>query len=273
MVERNDYPPGTPCWVDTLQPDPEAAVRFYGDLFGWTFEGPGPMPDPAGRYFVARLRGRDVAGIGTQPMPGSPSTWTTYVSVESADETAKKVKAAGGKVVQEPFDVAPAGRIGVLADPAGAVFGAWEPRDRKGAEIVTDIDAWAMSSLETPDPEGAKEFYGAAFGWKAEALKMNGNELTLWRLPGYVGGTPEQPVPRDVVAVMMKQKGGGPSGEGPPAWMVGFWVSDADGTVEKAKELGGKVVMPPFDIPRFRQAVLADPQGAVFSVSSHRVKK
>jgi hypothetical protein len=68
MVERNDYPPGVPCWVDTLQPDVDGAMRFYGDLMGWTFEGPGEMPDvPSGRYYVARLRGRDVAGIGTRP--------------------------------------------------------------------------------------------------------------------------------------------------------------------------------------------------------------
>jgi predicted enzyme related to lactoylglutathione lyase len=52
-----------------------------------------------------------------------------------------------------------------------------------------------MSSLNTPDTEGSKAFYGAVFGWKPEPLKMNGNELTLWRLPGFVGGRPEQPVP------------------------------------------------------------------------------
>jgi predicted enzyme related to lactoylglutathione lyase len=270
MTERDDYPPGVPCWVDTLQPDPQAAVRFYGDLMGWTFEGPGTMPgDPPGQYFVARLRGRDVAGVGTQPSKGAPPapTWNTYVSVESADDTAKKAASAGGKVVREPFDVLPAGRMAVLADPAGAVFCAWEPRDRQGAQLVSELGAWAMSSLVTPDPEGAKTFYGAVFGWKAEPMKMNGDELTLWRRPGFVGGTSEQPVPRDVVAVMMRMKPGAPGGDGPPNWLVGFWVPDADATVEQTKKLGGKVVVPPFEIPRFRQAILADPQGAVFSVS------
>jgi uncharacterized protein len=87
-------------------------------------------------------------------------------------------------------------------------------------------------------------------------------------MPGYVGGTPEQPVARDVIAVMMPMKPGGPAGGGPPSWLAAFWVPDADATADKAKKLGGKVIAPPFDIPRFRQAVLADPQGAVFSVSS-----
>jgi predicted enzyme related to lactoylglutathione lyase len=262
MSERDEYPPGVPCWVDTLQPDPDAAVRFYGDLMGWTFAGPGEMPgEPAGRYFVARFRGRDVAGVGSQPVRGAPVVWSTYVSVASADDTAKKVESAGGKVLAKPFDVPPAGRDAVFADPAGAVFGAWEPRDRKGAQYVTEPGGWSMSILNPPDTKGAKVFYGAVFGWNTESMDMNGQELTLWRLPGYVGGEPEQPVPRDVVAVMM-------AGGGPPNWAVDFRVPDADAAVEKAKSLRARVLAPPFDIPRFRQAVLADPQGAVFSVSS-----
>ena len=274
MVERNDYPPGVPCWVDTLQPDPRATMRFYEDVMGWTFEGPGPMPgNPPGDYYIAKLRGREVAGVGTQPMPGAPSTWNTYVAVESADDAAKKVKPAGGKVVREPFDVPPAGRVAVCTDPADAVFCLWEAGDRAGAQAISEIGAWAMSSLSTPDPEGAKKFYAAVFGWKSEAMKMNGGEITLFRQPGFVGGPPEQPVPRDVVAVMMPAKAGSASGGGPPSWLVGFWVPDADATIEKTKKLGGKVVMPATDIPRFRYAILADPQGAVFSVSEPKREK
>ena len=66
MSERDQYPAGVPCWVETLQPDPQAALDFYGPLFDWEFAGPGPVPgDPPGKYFVARVRGRDVAGIGS----------------------------------------------------------------------------------------------------------------------------------------------------------------------------------------------------------------
>ncbi|HEY3172315.1 MAG TPA: VOC family protein [Thermoanaerobaculia bacterium] len=270
MVERNDYPPGVPCWVDTLQPDPDAAVRFYGDLFGWTFAGPGSMPgDPAGRYFVARLRGRDVAGVGMQPVAGAQPAivWNTSICVESADDTAKKVKGAGGRVVREPFDVLPAGRMAVLADRAGAFFCAWEPRDRKGAQLVNEPGAWSMSVLHTHDPEGSKAFYGAVFGWKAETMDMGGGEFTLWRLPGYVGGEPEQPVPRDVVGVMLRMGRGGIPDDVPPHWRVDFWVHDADGTAEEARKLGGKIVAAPFDIAGFRQAVLADPHGSMFTVS------
>jgi hypothetical protein len=275
MSERNDYPPGVPCWVDTLQPDVDAAARFYGDLMGWTFAGAGAMPgDPPGRYFVAQFRGRDVAGVGSQPSPGGapamPVVWNTYVCTASADDTERGVKRAGGKVLREPFDVPPAGRVAVVADPAGAVLCAWEPRDRKGAQLVNEPGSWSMSILQTRDPEGAKVFYRAMFGWETETMEMGGGELTLWRLPGYVGGEPEQPVPRDNVAVMVQMGRGGVPDEGPPRWAVDFRVADADAVADKAKKLGGKIVAPPFDIPRFRQAVLADPQGAVFSVSSSK---
>jgi predicted enzyme related to lactoylglutathione lyase len=63
MKAQVTYPPGVPCWVETLAADPEAAAAFYTELFGWEIVGPGPMSDPDGRFYVARVGGRDVAGI------------------------------------------------------------------------------------------------------------------------------------------------------------------------------------------------------------------
>jgi uncharacterized protein len=122
MPERDGYIPGVPCWVDTSQPHPEAAIDFYSGLFGWEFENVLP-PDSPGKYFVARLRGGDVAAVGSIPeaLP-HVAMWNTYVWVDSADETAAKVRAAAGGVVMEPFDVTGAGRMAVFSDPEGAVF-------------------------------------------------------------------------------------------------------------------------------------------------------
>ena len=122
MLERDGYMPGVPCWVDTGQPDPEAAVSFYGGLFGWNFVDVMPAGS-GGKYFIARLRGRDVAAVGSQPEGGPPmAVWNTYVWVDSADEAASNVKDAGGRVLTEPFDVMTAGRMAVCADPEGAAF-------------------------------------------------------------------------------------------------------------------------------------------------------
>jgi hypothetical protein len=273
MSERSDYPEGVPCWVDTLQPDVEAAKRFYGDLFGWSFTGPGVLPgDPPGDYYVAQLRGRDVAGIASQPSRGAPTVpvWNTHIAVESADKAAKKVKREGGRVVVEPFDALPAGRMAAMTDPAGASFCVWEGKDRKGAQIVNDIGAWAMSTLTTPDLKGAQAFYGAVFGWRSETMEMGESEITLWCLPGYVGGEPEQPVRRDVVAVMMPMTEDYSASSPHAHWGVAFWVTDTDSTVGKATKIGGKIIVQPYDIPGFRQAILADPQGATVTVASKK---
>jgi predicted enzyme related to lactoylglutathione lyase len=264
MSQRDTYEPGVPCWVDTLGPDPDAAMAFYTGVFGWEFAGPGAMPgDPPGRYFVARLRGRDVAGVGSRA-PGAPPApgWNTYVAVQSATETAAKAREAGGAVLVEPFDAEPAGRAAVLADPTGAAVCVWEALERKGAQLVNEPGAWSMSQLSTPDPERAAGFYGAVFGWTTETVGAGESAMTLFRLPGYVGGEPEQPVSREVIAAMT------PSGGGPAGWSADFWVRDVDAAAAKAAELGGAAVVPAFDHPFGRTAVLADPHGVSFSVST-----
>src|SRR5205807_4383367 len=130
-----------PCWVDTSQPDPDAAVGFYRGLFGWEFEDVMPPGSP-GKYFIGRIRGGDVAGVGSQPEGGPPmATWNTYVWVDSADETASKGRQAGGQVVSEPFDVMDAGRMAVFSDPEGAVFCVWQPKENRGARIGNEHGA------------------------------------------------------------------------------------------------------------------------------------
>jgi len=269
MSLRDAYEPGVPCWVATLQPDVEAAGKFYAGLFGWELVG--SDADPAGQRdsLVGRLRGRDIAGIVPLPPmmdPAPAPEWTTYVRVDDVRETAQTVRSAGGRVILEHFDAAPAGRLGVMADPAGAVFGVWEPQARQGAQTVNEPGAWAMSALDTADPEGAAAFYAAVFGWTTETFVMGDLEATMFRLPGYVGGEPEQPVSREVVATMTSQPSG--QGDAPAQWRVDFWVSDVDAAAATAAELGGTVVMEPFDMPIGRSAVLADPAGAAFSVTS-----
>jgi uncharacterized protein len=196
-----------------------------------------------------------------------PPGWTTYIAVDNVDEMIDDVRDAGGTVVQEPVDAAPAGRLAIAADPAGAVFGLWQAGRRAGAQLVNTPSAWAMSLLSTPDPEGAQAFYGRVFGWQAEAFADGGPGISLFRLPGYVGGEPEQPVPRDVVAAMMAV----PDGTADALWNVDFWIADAETAAAATPELGGNVLVPPHDAPPFRRTVLAAPDGAAFSVSQLRL--
>jgi uncharacterized protein len=276
MLERDGYLPGVPCWVDTSQPDPEAAVAFYSGLFGWEFEDAMP-PGSAGRYFIARLRGGDVAAVGSQPESGPPTpAWNTYVWVENADEAAAKVLASGGRVLMEPFDVMDAGRMAVFADPEGAAFCVWQAKAHRGAQIVNEPGSLNFNSLNTRDAERAKSFYGSLFGWQSLGL---GSNAEMWRLPGYgeflersdpglrermaASGAPEGF--EDVVSAL------NPIGENQPDtpahWSVTFAVDDADATAARAAELGGKVLVQPFDAPWVRTTVISDPQGATFIAS------
>ncbi len=171
MPERDGYIPGVPCWIDTSQPDPEAALPFYRGLFGWEFED--VMPGGSdGAYLIGRIRGGDVAAVSSIPEGAPPmAMWNTYVWVDNADETAARARAAGGAVIMEPFDVLDAGRMAVLADPEGAVFCAWQAKNHKGAQVVNEHGSLNFNGLATRDPEAAKAFYGAVFGWQTLAMQ------------------------------------------------------------------------------------------------------
>ncbi len=256
------YPPGVPCWVETLHPDPRAALAFYHALFGWDASGPGAMPQ-GGEYYVARLHGDDVAGIATLPPDGSAEPqWTTYVRVDGLEETVARLVAAGGSVIVDPVEAQPAGRLAIVATPAGASFGLWEPAERRGAQRINEPGAWAMSSLRARNLEATLPFFATVFNWVAEPFDLGGAKGALLRLPGYVGGLPQQPVPRDVVAVAVSD----PSLDA-DHWSVDFWVDDVDAAVERVAGSGGTVVVPPFESAGFERAVIACPAGAIFTIS------
>lgn len=257
MSQRDNYPAGVPCWVETFQPDVDAAVAFYGGVMGWDMAGPGPLAG-GGRFYVARLRGLDVAGIGSAPGPDVTTAWLTSIAVADVDAALESVVAAGGSVVMGAFDAAPAGRGAVVADPAGAVHGLWEGSARAGAQLINEPGAWAMSQLSTPDPGTAAGFYTAAYGWTTQTFGSGDGAATLFRLPGYVGGLPQQPVSREVVAAMVH-------GSGPAQWSPNFWVLDATATERAATEHGATTVVPAFPTPAGSTVVMVDPQGALFS--------
>jgi uncharacterized protein len=278
MAEQDRYIPGVPCWVDTSQPNPDAAVDFYSGLFGWEFENVMP-PDAPGKYCIARLDGGDVAAVGSQPEGAPPmAVWNTYVWVQSADETAAKAREACGSVLMEPFDVMDAGRMAVLSDPDGAAFCAWQAKQHRGAQVVNLAGSLNFNGLATRDPDSAKAFYRSVFGW--ETLALPGG-VEMWTLPGYgdflersnsklreqmaEAGAP--PGFEDVVASLNPI----PDHEADvaPHWSVTFAVEDADATAARAAELGGKVLAAPFDAPWVRMTVLSDPQGATFIASKY----
>jgi predicted enzyme related to lactoylglutathione lyase len=262
---RDRYLDGVPCFVDTAQPDVEAAQRFYGGLFGWEFDE--RMP---GSYWMATLDGLDVAGMAKQP----EASWNTYIQVASADQATADAIQLGAQVLVPPFDVGTAGRMSVIADPTGATFCTWEPREHHGAQLVNAAGSWNWSDLYTPDPSLAEPFYRALFGWEETAVSFGETSATMWRRPGY-GDLLEA---RNPGTRKMHEDAGAPEGftdavgwllqdDGPSRWAVTFSVDDTDAGAARAAELGGEVVVAPYDSGPTRVAQIRDPQGVMFTIS------
>jgi hypothetical protein len=283
MLARNGYPPGVPCWVDLVQDDVDATMAFYGDLFGWTFEIRTPEAAPQ-RYAYARLDGLVVAGLGGSPVTAAESPgWTTYVWVESVDDTAALVEANGGRVISAPVDIPRAGRVAVCTDPAGAVFGLWQAAENRGAELVNAPGSWNFSELNGVDPREAETFYRAVFGWLSDPIEMSpGQEGTMWRVAGYGAFLAERdPEIRsrqeadqapsgfaDAVALLSPVTPEGPAGVS-AHWSITFAVADADAAFDRAIELGASVVTPLSDTTYTRMGLIEDPQGAVLTLSQY----
>lgn len=254
MSERTSYTPGTPCWVDLATPDIEAAERFYGPLFGWEIP---ELPNSAemGGYRRAKKNGKDVAGVyPLMEEQGQPSVWATYVAVTDAKATGALVTENGGSTIVEPMDIG-MGHMAVFADPAGAVFGIWQPVTFNGAELVNETGAFGWNELGTRDIAGAKEFYGKVFGWGTrEEESERAGTYTVWT------------VGEAMVAGMLDMDALEMPAEVPPNWLVYFMVEDADAALEKVEAGGGQVMFGPIEIPIGRFAVVADPFGAAFAI-------
>jgi uncharacterized protein len=249
-----EYPAGTPSWIELSSPDTDAAAQFYGALMGWSATDAGPAE--SGGYRMFQQGEANIAGLMGIMQEGQPTAWATYVSVADADETAAKVKAAGGTVVVDSMDVMDIGRMAVFVDPTGAVFGVWQPKSFTGADLVNEPNSLCWNEVLTRDADAGKAFYGAVFGWQGRPPGFEGapQTYTVWELDGkQVGG-------------MMQMTEEYFPAEIPPHWSVCFAVADCDGIVARARELGATVTNEPMDMPIGRFAGLIDPQGASFTV-------
>lgn len=253
MSKRTSYVPGTPCWVDVAVPDMETAERFYGELFGWEIPERHDSAEMGG-YRRAILNGKDVAGVMPLMEEGQPPAWSTYVSVDDIEALGRAVQENGGTMIAPPMAVSNYGRLAIFTDPEGAFFGMWEPADFAGAELVNERAALGWNELNTRNPDAAKQFYGAVFGWESNDLPMEGGgTYTEWLVEGrQVGG-------------MIDICGRLPD-EVPAHWLPYFGSVDTDEAVAKVKELGGEVAFGPIDIKPGRMAVVKDPFGASFAL-------
>lgn len=257
MTTIDHHPHGVPGWIDLATPDPAAARSFYTALFGWEYDEQ-PTDRPGVTYTMARRDGHAAAGMmllsEEMAAAGMPPVWSTYVSVRDVDAAVAAVGPAGGTVLQPPMDVMDSGRMAVVNDPSGATLGLWQARAHIGAEVVNEHGALIWTELITPDPSAVAAFYAAVFGWRVETAPMPTGDYTVFFVEGGSEG--------GVAGAMAPPMPGMPT-----FWGVYFAVDDVAAAVERARQLGAKVLMEPTAMPGVGTlATLADPQGAVFSV-------
>jgi predicted enzyme related to lactoylglutathione lyase len=254
-MEVNTAKPGNFCWFELATSDQAAAKTFYGGLFGWAAND-FPM-GPHGFYTMFQLRGRNVGAAYTlmpdQAQQGVPTHWATYVAAANVDETIAKAKTLGGTVLAGPMDVYEHGRMAVLRDPTGAAVSVWQAKQHQGVGLWGEEGAFCWSELMTRDPAAATQFYTALFGWKTKVTQNAGFAYTHWQNDG-----------ADIGGMVGMDDTWGPI---PPNWINYVQVKNVDDAASKATSLGGKVCVPPTDIPNTgRFSMLQDPQGAMLSV-------
>ncbi|MFK4065949.1 VOC family protein [Streptomyces sp. NPDC029674] len=256
-----DYAEGVPCWVDAMLPDVEGGKRFYGELFGWTFDH---------AYAYAYSDGLPVAALAPKADGRMPTVWTVYLATPDAAALAERVRDAGGSVITEARQVGPAGTTALAADPEGAVFGLWQAGTHRGFGKQQRPGSYCWAEVYSRDKDLVDPFYERVFGYGGFDLDLDGEDFRTWSPAGAepgpdtaIGGRsliPPAPDAGDAGARMRIPV------EMPAHFLVYFNVDGTDATAAAVTRLGGRVQVPPHDTPYGRIAVFTDNQGATFAV-------
>lgn len=244
-TRHTPWPDGTPCWMDYGAADLDAAKAFYADLMGWTYTGGEPE---FGGYVRAQRDGQDAAGLAPQMGPDDPPRWTTYFASADANAAAIRITEAGGTVLMPPMDVGPFGRMLIALDPQGHPFGVWQSGENTGIRIYDEPGSLVWTETAVDDPDAARAFYTAVFGFRFDELPD---------MPGYTTFATDE---RMLGGLGATQPGA------PKGWSTCFGVASTDEAVDKVEAAGGQVTLPAQDTPYGRFAVLTDPWGAALSV-------
>jgi uncharacterized protein len=234
-------------WFENVAADPDRAKGFYGELFGWTIQS---LPMGTDSYDMITNAGKPIGGY-TRAEGKTPSHWTSYLRVEDVDASVAKVKAAGGQVIEAAFDVPTVGRMAKVADPQGATFWVMRGENDEVADGAPAVGRFDWNELWARDAAKAVGFYTKVFGHTSREMPMEHGAYHILSSGG-----------EDRAGVMTASRP-----DVPPMWLPYVTVADTDTTASRAVKLGGKVHLPPTDIPNVgRFAVLGDPNGATIAV-------
>lgn len=249
------HPPGKFGWVDLVTTDPEAAIKFYTEIFGWTAQ---DVPGTRERYTLLLNHGQAVAGVAYRRADDANSgrsgaRWVGSISVPDIQAATAAVAAAGGRVLVAPRQIAHRGWQAVVTDPEGAVFGLIVREKQSETGPSRTQNSWAWVQLFARNPVEAGAFYANALGYEiaADTRTVRPDDYLLSH-DGVVcaGLTP------------LPEKGGGR-----PGWLGYIRVADVAATVKAAEARGGHLLLPVQDVPGALQvAIVTDPLGGAIGL-------
>ena len=250
----SEHHEGKVIWADLVTPDVAGAKRFYGELFGWTFN---DIHTASGDYSVALLDGRPAGGLFQRAMPAGERrqpAWLTFISVRDVAAAERHILAQGGKVLSPPRSYPDRGRQAVFADPQGAVFAVMQSFSGDPQDVLAAPGEWIWSSVITRDPDTDAAFYQNVFGYEVFEIPSNdGSTHILLSTEDYARASLNT-LPADVA-------------KRHPHWLNFVRVNSATDTATRVEALGGRVLVKPFpDRHGGLIAVVADPAGAPFGL-------
>jgi predicted enzyme related to lactoylglutathione lyase len=247
-----EHHPGKVIWADLVTPDLAAAEKFYGGLFGWTFQ---TIRAGDADYAVAMLGGRPVGGMFQRAIPAGEqrqSSWLTFISVRDVAAARRAALAGGAKNVSPPKTYPGRGGQAVFTDPDGAVFAALASSSGDSPDYLAAPGEWIWSSLLTSDPTRSAAFYKTVFGYE-------------------VFDVPSDDDAQHVILATDDYARAGihtlPPGHRHAHWLNFIRVADATQASAQAAALGGRILVEPYvDRHGGKVAVIADPLGAPLGV-------
>ena len=241
--------PGKVVWHDLLTPDLDKSRTFYAELFRWQFE------EVSDGYLLARNEGRPVAGLARLDAKQSIGHWLPQVSVVDIGEAQNTTRTAGGEVVLKAFSLKGRGEVAVLKDPQGAAFGVLQSDHGDPEDRIPPVNTWLWNEIWTNNIAGATAYYEKLFGYGRKVARIGSVSYDFFLRDGK---------PR--VGLLAK-----PDPQIPNTWLCYLRVNDVAAVTDKARALGGSVLMAPnAKVRNGSVAILADPSGAGFVVQELR---
>jgi len=242
------YNHGQIVWHDLITPNPNQAMDFYTNLFGWTYKSLG-TDDMA--YHVIYNGDQAIGGIIPLNVTTHPSgEWLSAVSVPDVDKAVAFNTQKGGKTLFKPSNFKGRGRSALVQDPQGAYI-SFIHSESGDPEFQVRDNSWLWNELWTNDIESSLTYYKGIAPYASEEIKEG-------KVPYFMLKSGDQKL-----CGVMKN----PVDKMRSAWLPYIKVNDVKSVSSKAASLGAELMLEPQDMVRDGSvAIIQDPNGAPFAV-------